>query len=203
MSKKSDVLDHLGCFHDYNLFIPSRIIKLESRINEHGDEVGVGYSMSSEFIRNLTILDHLSSDPITVLLSTLGGDVWEGFAIYDAIKGSKCHITIKVIGTAMSMGSIILQAADERVLSPHAIVMFHSGESGSPRTNPYEVKNFVDFDFKYCQQADRIVLDKINEKRTKDNQALLSKHAFKRMCLEGTYLLAQEAIDLGLADRIE
>jgi len=202
--KSEDILDHVGSFHDYGLYIPTRTIKLESSLEESdGEELGVSYSMSTKFLKNLSILESMGSSPINIILSTTGGNVWEGMAIYDAIKAAKSHITIRVYGVAMSMGSILLQAANERVLSPHAIVMFHAGIAGVPPMSPQEARNYGEFDFKFGKIADKILLDRINEKREQDNQALMSKHAFESACMKGTYLLAEEAIAWGLADRIE
>lgn len=205
MSKADEeILDHVSCFHDTGLYIPTRTIKLESALNdEDGEEHGVGYSMSSKFLKNLAILESLGQDPINVILSTGGGDVWEGLAIYDAIRRAKSPISIKVYGKAMSMGSIILQAGDERVLSPHSMVVCHSGLTSGITANPYESKNFVEFDFKVGALADKILLDRINEKREAMNQAPMAKHTFESMLLKGKYMTAQEAVDLGLADRID
>jgi ATP-dependent protease ClpP protease subunit len=59
-----------------------------------------------------------------------GGDWYHGMAIYDAIKYSSCECTIKVYGHAMSMGSIILQAADHRIMMPNSRFMIHYGYDG-------------------------------------------------------------------------
>jgi ATP-dependent protease ClpP protease subunit len=59
-----------------------------------------------------------------------GGEWYHGMAIYDAIKESPCHCTIKVYGQVMSMGAVILQAADARILMPNTRMMIHYGYSG-------------------------------------------------------------------------
>jgi ATP-dependent protease ClpP protease subunit len=162
----------------------------------------VCYGMAMRFLKNLRLLEDVSSEQITVILNTAGGDVYQGLAIYDAIKLSPCPIVIEVHGLAMSMGAIILQAADSRRLMPSAAVMFHCGHDSGPMSNPYELANYVLFGKKMDAIADRVIYDSINEKRSKDGMANLSPHKFKAMLLDGVYLTAKEAVDMGLADEI-
>lgn len=194
---------HMEIFHRFSVYIPSRIIKLESDANlDDGDELGVGFTMSSKFIKNIKVLESMNRDPITVIFGTLGGSEYDGWAIYDAIKDSPCRISIRCYGQVMSMGTIILQAGDERILFPHTSVMFHDG-MGFAGGNHYETANMANFDKQVGIRGDQVIFDRINEKRAKDNNAPLSRHKFKSMCIEGTYLHANEAVDMGLADRIE
>lgn len=201
---KDDILDEIETYHRFNVFTHSRIINLVSETNvDDGTEFGVGFSMSSPFLKNLAILEAISHDPITVIHNTEGGDEAQGMAIYDAIKRSPCHITMKVYGTCMSMGSIILQAADDRVLMPHASIMFHDGTSSSVIGNHYEAANSAEFFKQYGKMCDDILYARINEKRAKDNHAPMSRKTFDMMVLKGKYIFASEAVELGLADRIE
>lgn len=85
---------------------------------------------------------------------------------------------------------------------PNTLIMFHAGIMGT-HGNPYEAKNMADFDFKVGQKCDKIIFDRINEKRNKDNKALMAKRTYEEMSLRGKYMFADEAIDMGLADRIE
>jgi len=200
---KDDILDAIEIYHRFSIFPQARIINLTSELSEDGEEMGVGHSMSDPFLKNLAILESISKDPITVIHNTEGGDEAQGMAIYDAIKASKCHITIKVIGTCMSMGTIILQAADDRVLTPNAAIMAHDGQSGSVISNHYEAANSAKFFEMYGKRCDDILYARVNEKRIKDNNALMSRRSFNDMILKGKYIFAEEAVELGLADRIE
>ena len=200
---KDDILDAIEIYHRFSIFPQARIINLTSEISEDGEEMGVGHSMSDPFLKNLAILESISKDPITIIHNTEGGDEAQGMAIYDAIKASKCHITIKVMGTCMSMGTIILQAADERVLAPNAAIMFHDGQSGSVISNHAEAANSARFFELYGKRLDDILFARINEKRAKDDHAPMSRKTFDMMSIKGKYIFPQEAVELGLADRIE
>ena len=201
--KKTNYAEMLDVVHLHGMILDKRTIYLTSALSqESGDEHGVGFSMSIPFIKNMKILESISHEPITIVMNTLGGNVYQGFAIYDAIKLSPCHTTIVVQGCAMSMGSIILQAGDVRVLMPNSFVMFHMGTASTDISNPYEVKKSADFELKVGVMADKILHDRINAKRRIDGRADMSAAKFKMLTVESCWLTAQEAIDLGLADSI-
>jgi hypothetical protein len=52
-------------------------------------ESGTDAAMAERAIKNLHILDNASSEPITIITNNLGGSVFHGMAIYDAIKKYK------------------------------------------------------------------------------------------------------------------
>jgi ATP-dependent protease ClpP protease subunit len=59
----------------------------------------------------------------------MSGGTWEnGMVIYDAIRSCRSYVTMLVHGQAYSMGAVILQAADFRVIQPNASVMVHAGD---------------------------------------------------------------------------
>lgn len=197
------VLDSIEDFHRFQVFVPSRLIKLESEQNsEDGEEFGVSYSMSSYFLKNMTILEAINHEPITIIFNTEGGNEIQGLAIYDRIQMSPCHVTVKVFGCAMSMGSIIMQAADDRVMSANSSLMFHDGVTFSGG-NHYEAKNMADFALALGRKGDSILYEKINEKRDRDNKAHMARKTFDDMCLKSKWVFAEEAVEMGLADRVE
>ena len=196
--------DHIEYIHVYGLCVASRTIFLESSIDDDGEEDGVNYVMTTKFLKNLHILERINQTPITVLMNTAGGDVQHGMAIYDAIRAAKSHMTIKVTGNASSMGSIILQAADEgsRILMPHSHVMFHQGSTGASGNNIHELINAANYELEFGNRLDIILFDRIKEKHEKEKR-VFTKQRFQDMNFKGKYLHAEEAVEIGLADRIE
>lgn len=189
--------DDVDKFHDYGIYIPRRTIYMGSVdvSVEHG-ESGTDSSMVEFFIKNLMILEGMSDDPITIIMNNIGGDVNHGLAIYDAIKNSHHDITIKAFGSAMSMGSIILQAADHRIMSPNASQMLHYGTwafDGHAKTGQKIAKENERQD----QWMEQMYLEKILEKHPDYTIAKL-----KKILDHDTFLNAREAVDLGLADKI-
>jgi ATP-dependent protease ClpP protease subunit len=112
----------------------NRIIYIGSgSYTEDGEESGVDGRLASNVIKALSVLDHLfvaEDKPITIQLNCVGGDYLHGMAIYDAICECKNHVTIKAYGNAHSMGSVIFQAGDERIISPNGRLMIHYGKFG-------------------------------------------------------------------------
>jgi ATP-dependent protease ClpP protease subunit len=94
------------------------------------------------------------------------------------------------------MGSIILQAADERVMAPQASQMIHYGAMGI-----YKEQKTV---YKHVEEAKRIdrwmedmYLDKINEKHPE-----FSRQRLQKLLTNDTFLTAEESVALGLADKV-
>lgn len=184
--------------HDYGIHIPSRTIFLrrDDYVDDGTSDPGVDHKMATQFIKNLIILEAISSDPIHIILSTVGGDVIEGMAIYDAIKRSPCHVSIAVYGQASSMGSYLLQSADKRLMAPHSILMVHMG-SESHSGHPRIVRNWVKFEEEFGKVMDDILRTKILEKRPE-----FRGKKFEEMMNFDTIFTAQQAVDMGLADEV-
>lgn len=127
--------DEIDKFFDYGLDLTNRTIYLGCAAydEEQGDGNGVDFLMAEKFIKALHILDKqapLGDKPITIIANNPGGSWYHGMAMFGAIKSCKNHVTIKMYGHAMSMGSIIPQAADERLIDPYARFMIHYGYDG-------------------------------------------------------------------------
>jgi ATP-dependent protease ClpP protease subunit len=116
--------------------------------------------------------------------------------IYDAIKVCNNHVTVKVFGYVMSMGSIIIQAADKRVMSPNSRMMIHYGSNGYYGHN----KDFI----RWAEEAKRIdgEMEAIYIEKIKEKNPTFSMHKLKEMCRFDTFLSSKEALQTGLIDEI-
>tara|TARA_R100000951_G_scaffold115132_2_gene122231 strand:+ start:16299 stop:17000 length:702 start_codon:yes stop_codon:yes gene_type:complete len=129
--------DDVDQFMDNDIYLPTRTVYIGSATtDEYGDEGGVDFVMAERVSKTLHILDTYDADarkgekPINIIMNNPGGDVIHGMGIYDTISNCKNHVTIKVVGHAMSMGSIILQAADKRTMTKNSLIMIHYGYGG-------------------------------------------------------------------------
>jgi ATP-dependent protease ClpP protease subunit len=113
-------------YFEFGIHIPKRLLYLSDN-NEEGE---VCAATNEYFIKGLTYLDGISDSPIIVHMCSRGGCWEEGIGIYDSIMSCRSHVTIIVWGAAFSMGSVILQAGDERLLSKHSSMMIHDGNEG-------------------------------------------------------------------------
>ena len=133
-------------------------------------------------------------DQIHLLLSTPGGSVSEGVAIYNSIKALPIEVYIYNIGTINSIGNVVFQAGTQRIAAPASSFMFHG----------------VGFDI----QNERFELKQLNEKREtlKNDQSLIAqiigKHtkldeaAVERMFLNMEYVSSEEALKRGITDEV-
>jgi ATP-dependent protease ClpP protease subunit len=126
-NQKHDIVEEVHC---YDVLIDTREIFIHGDVDGSCEDSGVDFRMASKFIKNIRILEHISSDPIIIHQHSIGGNWDAGMMIYDAIINSSCYIIFIMHGTACSMGSIVPQAADLRIISPNCTFMVHLGYSG-------------------------------------------------------------------------
>ncbi len=130
---------------------------------------------------------------IQVLLSTYGGNVYDGLALYDAIKASNTKVDVIISGKAMSMGTIIMLGSETRkayrntTFMIHEIASLHFGKLAELEDNLNEYKrvqkilwNIITSETKITQKQ----LDDIYEKK------------------KDWVLSAEEALKLGLITEI-
>jgi ATP-dependent Clp protease protease subunit len=129
--------------------------------------------------------------PITVYINSFGGCWFNGFAVYDIIKACPATVTAYVVGSAMSMGSLILQAADHRVIYPNATVMVHDG-SWNVEDTVQSFHNWAEFSKKAQQQMYGIYAGRSGRPPS----------FWKKKCAADLILSAKEAKELGLVDEI-
>ena len=194
--------------HDMHTFCVNphtREIFLHSYVDsETEEEPGVEYRTAITLEKNISLLNRLNDKPIIIHMHSPGGDWNDGMAIYDAIKCSKCHVTILAYAHASSMSSIILQAADLRLLLPNTEVLIHFGEI-SLNTTSIGAKSFM----KVNQQNNSTMLE-IYTSKCKDGQFFQNKtkaqikqflHTHMQRA-QDWYLTSHEAVEYGFADYV-
>lgn len=87
------------------------------------DYIGWGGVMAKDFV---TAFNALKNERITVGLNTPGGDVFDGLAIFNAIKNHAAHVTIRIDSLAASIGSVIALAGDTIQMAASAFLMVHN-----------------------------------------------------------------------------
>jgi ATP-dependent Clp endopeptidase proteolytic subunit ClpP len=177
--------DSIDRFFDYDIHVESRTVYLGD-----GDE-GVDRLMAAKLIKAMHLLN-VVDDAITILLNSFGGCWYNGLAIFDAIASSPCHVTAEVLGAAMSMGAVILQAADERVLHRHASLMLHDGFETRTGDIPKTFENWAEESKRSRRQMYRIFADRSGQPAS----------YWERVCASDFILTAEEAKSEGLVDRI-
>jgi ATP-dependent Clp protease protease subunit len=179
--------DDLEMLHDNDIYVPRRLIMLDGEIDEF--EVATA-------CKNLVFLDCTSQEPITLRLNTPGGDVYNGLGLYDTIKACRSHVTVIANGHLMSMGTIILQAADERILTPNCRVLMHHGSAGVWANSKDMIAAAKDVE-ELMKRTNQIMLKRIREKKPRYTMSQLDK-----LLTVDKYMWPKEFVDMGLADKV-
>lgn len=201
-------VDLISDINSYGLDVNNREIYLHSYIGSHEEEApGVDYRMTAMFYKNLRLLDTVNQNPIVIHMHSVGGSWHDGMAIFDAITVCQSFVTIVVYGQAESMSSVILQAADSRIMMPNAYFMAHFGSSGYGG-NYLDVQQAARFEKKEMElmldiYSERVIKGKyIKESYTDPNHEKV-KNFLKRKLKDGDwYLDAEEAVYYGFADNV-
>jgi len=202
--------DAIRAIHEWNIDVRQFSIHLTGESREYDnndlpDEPGVEYQMSARLIKNIQILSDVDpARPILIHMKTCGGDWVEGMAIYDVIKYASNPIVILNYTHARSMSSIILQAADKRVMMPHSHFMFHDGTMSVTGTYKGFMTN-AEWAKKEHPTMIGIYASRMKEKgkfskKAKDEIIKMLEVQMEKK--EDVFLTAQEAINWGLADQI-
>lgn len=201
MKKLPDVFYyHVEAVHYYGLDADSRTIF----VHPVAHDACVDEIMTERFLKNLSILEGRSHDPLTIKFSTDGGSWDYGMAMFDAIAASPCYITTVSYAWARSMSSIIPQAADHRVIMPHATFMIHWG------TNSYDgVAHGLMPYAEASQRADRcmmqVYVSRCREGARFQGQSDRQIERFLREKMDRKvdwWLNAQEAVEYGFMDEV-
>lgn len=152
------------------------------------DEIGMWGVTAQNFISDIK---DLKDTPINLRINSLGGDVFDGLAIYNVIKKRTAKTTVYIEGIAASIATIIALGADEVIMSENSLFMIHNASGGAMG----ESKDL---------QKTAQVLDKITRQLAEvyESKTGLSQEAIQDMMDEETWLNAQEAFDLGFIDTI-
>jgi ATP-dependent protease ClpP protease subunit len=135
--------------------------------------------------------------PVTVYLTTDGGDVDAAYAIYHTITACESRVRIQVTGKAYSSGLVILQAGDERTCTAYSHFLLHYGSTEVPNTATNEAVS----QFKHDQKLDKWYNDVIFAK-LKAADARMSRARYERMLTKAEYWTAEQALQLGLIDAV-
>ncbi|MDE2101373.1 MAG: ATP-dependent Clp protease proteolytic subunit [Patescibacteria group bacterium] len=133
--------------------------------------------------------------PITLYMTSPGGYCEAGMALVSTIQEIRragrvvnCHVQ----GTAMSMGSIILQACDTRTIEPFATMMIHEiTDIVFDKTSG--IKDYAAF----LERYEALLFSSYAQRSNKPVEFWREK-----VLRRDVYLTAREAVALGLADKI-
>jgi len=152
------------------------------------DEIGMWGTNAQDFIKLVLQID---KDQIELHLNSPGGSMFDGVAIYNALKMHKADVSVYVDGLAASAASFIAQAGDSIIMTEAATMMIHDA-SALAYDNADGMRKTAD------------ILDKLsnNIANIYSSRAGGTSDEWRAFMREETWYNAQEAVDAGLADQV-
>jgi len=155
-------------------------------------EIGYYDTRSGEIARELLEAE-AAFQKIDFRINCMGGDVYTGIALFNALHNSKADITMYVDGVAASMASVIALCGKPLYMSKYARLMLH-GVSGGCYGNKEELKSCL----KDIETLEATLCDMLATKLQLTADEIRAKY------FDGKdhWLSADEALRLGIIDGI-
>jgi ATP-dependent Clp protease protease subunit len=173
---------------DYGLNINESVVYL------HGD---IMLGNLFDFIAKIRIIlanrpDENEKDPITLMINSNGGDVYEALGIIDYIETLSVPVNVIARGRAMSAAAMVLCCGTGlRAASKSSTIMVHEasaeifGKSADIKANAEHIDELEEEFYKMMA------------KRTKHDEDF-----WRKACRKDYYMTAQKALELGLIDKV-
>jgi ATP-dependent Clp protease protease subunit len=133
--------------------------------------------------------------PITVIFNSPGGSVLDGLALFDYLRRLRStghFVTTMALGRAASMGAVLLQAGDHRVVGENAFLLIHE-VSNHTTGKVSEMEDGVEFTRRLQKRLLAILAGR---------STLTEPQIARRWTRNEWWLDAAEAVSLGLADEV-
>lgn len=137
-----------------------------------------------------------SNKPIEILISTVGGDIYKGFALIDVIERTKTPTTIHIVGQAASMGTLIAMAGKNNphvrtVCNPFSVGLIHSG-SFYLEGATHAVRDTFNFSEQYEEKIKNYII----------SHSKISEEYYEKIERKELWLDSDEMLRLGIVDEI-
>lgn len=152
------------------------------------DEIGYFGVTANDFVRDLRAV---TAKTINLHLNTPGGDVFDGVAIFNALKNHSATVNVHVDGLAASAGSFIAMAGDKVIMEPHSKMMIHEAFG-------LAIGNAEDM----TKMAERLDATSQNIASIYAEKAGQDADYWRAQMKAETWYTDQQAVDAGLADEI-
>lgn len=137
-----------------------------------------------------------SGEPIEIMISTVGGEIYSGFNLIDQIEKAKTPTVIHIMSMAASMGTMIAMAGKNNsnvktVCHPFSVGLIHGG-SQYMEGSAHAVKDLFDFSQRYEDKIKQFILTHTN----------MDEDYYEKIERKELWLDADEMVKLGIVDEI-
>ena len=168
----------------YSRLLKDRIIIINGEIDT---------TLSNSVVAQLLYLDSINHDDISIYINSPGGNVSDGFAIYDTMNLIKSDVSTIGMGMCASMAAFLLSSGtkDKRYILPNCEVMIHQplgGASGQAT----EIKIAAEHILKTKEKLNKILSINTNKKLSE----------IEKDTDRDNYMNATESLEYGIVDKI-
>ena len=168
----------------YSRLLKDRIIIINGEIDT---------TLSNSVVAQLLYLDSINNDDISLYINSPGGNVTDGFAIYDTMNLIKSDVSTIGMGMCASMAAFLLSSGTrgKRNILPNCEVMIHQplgGASGQAT----EIKIAAEHILKTKEKLNKILSLNTGKKLSE----------IERDTDRDNYMSATESLEYGIVDKI-
>ena len=146
---------------------------------------GWTFERFSNEVKNLPVSN------LTIKVKSNGGDVFEAFAIHDAIKAMPARVTVDIVGASASAATIIAAAGDLVRISENSRYLVHNAQTWTAGNKEAIMK-----DVEMLESVDNQIINTYIKRTGKSREQLTD------LMKEERWMTAQEALDWGFVDEI-
>lgn len=153
------------------------------------DEIGYWGVTAKQFVANLKALGDVTH--IKLHINSPGGDVFDGIAIFNALKFHGAAITVYIDGLAASMASVIAMVGNPVIMPENTMMMIHKpwGFAGGDADDMRDYADLLD-------KVESVLIPAYAQKTGK------SPEEIAEMLEDETWLNGNECVELGFADQV-
>jgi ATP-dependent Clp endopeptidase proteolytic subunit ClpP len=153
------------------------------------DEIGYWGITAKKFVSDLKNISDATS--INLRINSPGGDVFDGIAIYNALKGLGIPITTYVDGLAASMASVIAMVGNPVIMPENAMMMVHK-PWGASSGDANAMRDYADL----LDKVESVLIPAYTAKTGKSHDEIAA------LLEEETWLSGAECVAHGFADQL-
>lgn len=153
------------------------------------DEIGYWGITAKKFVSDLKDISGATS--INLRINSPGGDVFDGIAIYNALKGLGIPITTYIDGLAASMASVIAMVGNPVIMPENAMMMVHK-PWGASSGDANAMRDYADL----LDKVESVLIPAYTAKTGKSHDEIAA------LLEEETWLSGAECVAHGFADQL-
>jgi ATP-dependent protease ClpP protease subunit len=159
-------------------------------------EIGYIGATAEEFVAELR---DITAPKIKVRINSMGGSIFEGIAIFNALRSHPARIITQVDSMAASIASVIAQAGEERIMIQRSQMLIHEAHGIALGATASDMRELADILEQQTELLADIYAEAKGDKRSRSHFLTLMRAKGSNL---GTLLSDTEAVKEGLADEV-